>query len=551
MEKKKRANYKENFEEFSEKTNSGPRKGNDKKPGSTIEKNSLENSTVVSNQTKKTLLEGQKNPVKETGNQNRVVGENTKAPKKVQRTPEKIKQTYSNAQEPNSGKAEFKKEYDDLKVASNVNLNKRTGLLDLAKDKIESVSNGIHKVKKGLDAVFSDNYKDYKVNTNGKESLKQFSDNELKYLNRDYKINNKDNTEIKTELKERKIDFKAISDSAKVQPIYNLNTDKGKISLGVDKTNGDIKISTNDYKNNPNIKTWKTLENDDLSKALIGQGNIKELSMENKLNSTNRPDISNANIDKLQEIVNNGISNSQAKNLVKDINSETLKNPMELKGQIVRTTENDKTELYKVLNADKDNLTVQKVTGLDNNAYLANVKTEKENALNRDVQVMGVIDSKTVIGHNHSNNETYMGTVNNDKSVNWEAKPDFLNKLSDEKREKVENKLETGDYRLANITAVGRIEGGNILYAAEKGNKDVVLTGNQKDWVNANGKVGEALMSLSGGLDINNIKTMMKENASNSNSMGQQTGERSFSPQNNAPERSNNQAKNISTSLSR
>ena len=423
--------------------------------------------------------------------------------------------------------------------------------MDLAKDKIESVSNGINKVKKGLDSIFSDDYKEYKVNTNGKENLKQFSDNELKYLNRDYKINNKDNSEIKSALKERKIDFKAISDAAKVQPIYNVNTDKGKISLGVDKTNGDIKISTNDYKNNPNIKTWKNLENDDFSKALIGQGNIKELSIDNKLNSTNRPEISNANIDKLQDIINNGISNSQAKNLIKDINSETLKNPLELKGQIVRTTENDKPELYKVLAADKDNLTVQKVTGLDNNAYLANVKTEKENAINRDVQVMGIIDSKTVIGHNHSNNETYMGEVNKDKSVSWEPKVDFLNKLSDEKREKVENKLETGDYRLANITAVGRIEGGNILYAAEKGNKDIVLTGNQKDWVNANGKVGEALMSLSGGLDMNNIKSMMKENASSGNSLNQQAGERSFSSQNNTPERSHNQTKNISTSLSR
>lgn len=441
----------------------------------------------------------------------------------------------------------------EIKPSENKEDNVRSIPSDKNTNLIDRTLNTVDKASRGIDALFNQNYKDYKIDTKGKSNLSQFTDQELKFLNRDFKIANKDNTEIKSAIASRSIDIKAFNNSAKVETLYNIKTDKGNISLGVDKTTGDIKISENNYKNNPNIKTWRDLNTNDLSKALIAQGDIKEFRIDNKINSIKRPDISNDNLGKLHYEIINAVGKSQAKNFVPALDSKALQNPNLLKGQIIQTKENDVVQLYKVLASDKDNLTIQNISGRDNNAYLVNVKTEKENAMAREIQVTGILDKKTVIGHNHTNNETYIGTVSKDKSVDWQTKPEFMKAQTVERRNDISSKLESGDYRMSNVTAVGRVEGGNILYAAEKGNKELVLTANQETWVNAKGKVGEALLSLSGGMDINAVRAMVDANNHSFNSARETNNMISYahSQQEQNQERSLSNSQNISNTISR
>ena len=107
MEKKKKTNYDENFDEFSSKSSSGSKPGKKPEQRNSIDHKSVENSTVLSNQAKNALLGGEKNQVKETGSNNKVVSSNKEGQKEVQRTPEnpnvKSNQTYTKAIGPRQG----------------------------------------------------------------------------------------------------------------------------------------------------------------------------------------------------------------------------------------------------------------------------------------------------------------------------------------------------------------------------------------------------------------------------------------------------------------
>ena len=161
------------------------------------------------------------------------------------------------------------------------------------------------------------------------------------------------------------------------------------------------------------------------------------------------------------------------------------------------------------------NLKIQELKESNSKDYLVDNKAEKQNVLNSEMKISGIVDDVRVLGYNPVNNTTYIGKVNKNDSIDWQTKPDYLASLSPEKREKVIKKFENDDFRLANITAVGRIEGGNMLFAAEKPDKNIVLTANQKDWVGANSQLGKALLNLTSGLDITNVKSIMTNDQSN------------------------------------
>lgn len=377
---------------------------------------------------------------------------------------------------------------------------------------LDKVRSGADKATRAIDSFTNPEFKDYKITSAGRENLSQFSDRELKFLNRDYRIEGRDNSEVVNEIKSRKIDIKAINISAEVNTVYQVKTDKGDVSLGVSKKTGEAQISEANYKENPNIKVWRKLEEGDLSKSLINKGELSSFEVKNDLRNLKGAGISSETVSRLNNEIYSGIDRSQARNTIIKLDSKSLSDPIALRGKIV---ENNTGEKFNVLAADSRNLTVQKLTGKDVEASLINIKTERNNSIAIDTQLTGILDRNTVMGHNHKTNETYMGVVGKDKSVEWKTQNDYLAGLQPEVREKTISRLEDGDFRLNNAQAVGRVDGGNILYAADKGNNEMVITANQKDWVKVDGTAGKALLSMAG-IDATALKTMLDVNVEHS-----------------------------------
>ncbi len=367
----------------------------------------------------------------------------------------------------------------------------------------------IRKADRAIDSVLDSDYKDFKGNSKGLDNISQFTDAELKYLKRDFKIEGRDTSDISSEFKMRSAKAESVLRDQNVKLLYDIKTDKGDIKIGYDQKRGVPVISENKFDNNPNINIWRKMDKGDLAGILINKGELKNFDMNSKPRNIESANVPKETKSFLNVEIAQGMDRSQAINFTKDLTSTDLRNPERLTGSIINTAEKGKEpELYKVLQADKDNLTLRGLNTDDDRAFMVSVDAERKSALNREVELSGIIDSKTVLGFNEKDNDVYIGTVNNDQSINWEQKGVFLNNQDKGKKEQIAARIENGDYIRDNVKTVGIIDQGNSLYGATNGNKDTLISANQSDWYSPDSIVGKQLASLAG-LETGAISALM------------------------------------------
>ena len=354
------------------------------------------------------------------------------------------------------------------------------------------------KLARQVDSVTDSDFKNFKIASSGVKDISKLSDKELKFLQRDFKIEGKPVEEIKNELKSRKQMSVAIQRDSQIHLMYELKTGKGDINVGYDKSKDSLMISESKFNGNPNINVWRRMEKDELSVKLISKGELPEFKVNSKPLNIKDSGISDEKLNSMKNDLSSSIRSSQAMAHIETLNTLNLRSPDSLKDKIINASENPaKLELYKVLNSDGDNLTLKGINTNDDRTFMVNIKEEMKAARTRDVDVTGIIDAKTVIGHNGIDNDTYIGKVLKDNSIDWSQKGVYLNELTANKREKIASRLENGSYELTDLRAIGKVED-NILYAAIDNKDKTVVSANQKTWVEADSIVGKQLASMAG-----------------------------------------------------
>lgn len=374
---------------------------------------------------------------------------------------------------------------------------------------LDKTVNTIRKSERAVDSVLDSNFKDYQRNKKGLNNISQYTDAELKYLKRDFKIEGRDTASIAEEMKMRKAQSETILRDQNVKQLYDIKTNKGDIKIGYDEKRKSLVISENNFNNNPNINIWRKMEKGDLASSLINKGQLERFDIDSKprtIQSSSIPDDLKFGLDKE---ISDATSRSQAINFTKDLTSTDLRNPERLTGNIINTAEKgNEPELYKVLHADNDNITLRGLNTGDERAFMVSVEAERQSALGREVEMTGIINDSTVLGYNQKDKDIYVGTVNRDQSIDWVQKGVFLNNQEKDKKEEIAARIENGDYVRDNVKTVGIIEDGNSLYGATNGKKETLISANQSDWYSPDSIVGKQLASLAG-LETGAISAMM------------------------------------------
>lgn len=388
-------------------------------------------------------------------------------------------------------------------------------------DTLDKALNPLRKVDRAIDRISRPDYNDYRRNSQGINDISKLSDRELGYAKRDNKINGKDVSNINVELKSRKARSETMMIDQSVKQMYDIKTDKGDIKIGYNEKRDAFLISESKFDNNPNINIWREMDKGELSKNLINKGDLKNFDIESKPRN-----IENANIPKekrayIDQEIGLATSQSQSVNFTKELNSQDLRNPSQLIDSIVNTAgKGEDAQLYKVLGADDKNLTLRGLNTGDDRAFMVSVDAERKSALSRDVEMTGIIDQKTVLGYNKGDKDVYVGTVNDDKSIDWQQKGVYINNLDKGKKEEVAARIDNGEYLRNDVQQIGKLENGNNLYGAVNGNNDTVISADQSKWYEPDSMAGKQLASMAG-LETGAISAIMNadkmSNSVNSN----------------------------------
>ena len=377
------------------------------------------------------------------------------------------------------------------------------------KNLLDKTLNTIRKSDRAIDSVLDSNFKDYQRNKKGLNNISQYTDAELKYLKRDFKIEGRDTTAIAQEMTRRKAQSETVLRDQNVKQLYDIRTNKGDVKIGFDEKRKSLVISENKFDENPNINIWRKMEKGDLASSLINKGEMERFDIDSKPRNIQSSTIPNELKFELNDEISDATARSQAINFTKDLTSTDLRNPERLTGNIINTAEKGtEPELYKVLHADDDNITLRGLNTGDERAFMVSVDAERQSALGREVEMTGIINDKTVLGYNEKDKDVYVGTVNADQTIDWVQKGVFLNSQEKGKKEEIAARIEGGDYLRDNVKTVGIIEDGNSLYGATNGNKETLISANQSDWYSPDSIVGKQLASMAG-LETGAISAMM------------------------------------------
>ncbi len=355
------------------------------------------------------------------------------------------------------------------------------GFIDKPISLVKSIRNTVQKSSRLLDGIISQDYKDYKRNIEGKTSLSQLSTKELKYLNRDHKLANHDNSHIKAELKSRQLDYKAFNRSARVNTAFTIKADGQSVHIGVDKKSGKLLISENNYKNNPNIQSWRKLGKDDISKVMLKKGKIHKL---NVIDNTQKLRGSNITPEKKQDILNrveSSLSKLYSKDLIKDVSNLNQKTKAKdlSKGLVADKNGN----LQTVRKVDKHNVILNPMNK-KKAAKVVNVAATVATTLYPSSKVVGLVSKGLLLAVNKKNGKALFGKVKADKSISWTSKKEHYKSISPKAKEALKNKLAKGNYVVSPITKIGvHKDTGKPLYAAQKANGEYVISLNKKNFV--------------------------------------------------------------------
>ena len=100
---------------------------------------------------------------------------------------------YEDFQSKNSSSRKKSEPQFNGEITPNKQAPKSDNIIDKAKRAGAKVQNVADKTTRTFDKLFSADYKDYKIQKNGRDNLSQFTDKELKFIKRDNRIEGKDN----------------------------------------------------------------------------------------------------------------------------------------------------------------------------------------------------------------------------------------------------------------------------------------------------------------------------------------------------------------------
>lgn len=340
---------------------------------------------------------------------------------------------------------------------------------------------GIYNIaERSLDRVADSDYKQYRNTKRGINDISKLSTKELKFMARDFKIKGIENPKLKNEISFRKERKKVLAKNKDITPIYSFKSKDQNFNIGYDHKKKQPVISTRFHNDDKRLPVWRSLKQEDLKKELQQFGPLSsfDISKTNTSQFKNDKELTMAT-QSLNTNLEKQISISVSKQQFVPLNHKTLSNPESLIGKNIQILDlNNEKASFKVLAADKDNLTLERVFGTDNNYRLLNVNKEMTKNIAATTKTTAILDSKTVMGYNKENDTTYIGSITKDNSIKWQTKEDYKKGLSPTGKTSLEQNFKEGLYATPDIKQIGITPKGNKIYEVQMTNNTKAITAN-------------------------------------------------------------------------